>query len=40
MIISAATYTAAEMNQPDLETRILDLKGKSDIVPVKVIDGT
>jgi adenylate cyclase len=37
VLISEATYRAALMDSPEMEIRELDLKGKSDLVSVRVL---
>ncbi|MEJ2305827.1 MAG: adenylate/guanylate cyclase domain-containing protein [Anaerolineales bacterium] len=37
VLISEATYNAAQIENEDLEKRALELKGKSDAVPVRVL---
>jgi adenylate cyclase len=40
VLISEATYNAAQIENKGLEIRDLELKGKSDLVRVRVLDGS
>jgi len=37
VLLSESTYSAAGLDQPGLEQRLLELKGKSGVIPVRVL---